>query len=525
MRGLLRMQSRLSRTYWDGPTANPWYTSVRRRRSSTRTTIASTRSRSLRPVACLLGLIVALSPLTQAAPDPIHASGDIIQYTTGADLFSSLRALDIESTSGEPLSLSFEFTAESVRLEIDETRSDVMIPAAGVEPTRETIPYEFSNPTALGAGQRDASKIFLAPLEEGTVLPNAWFGGSKGDLVASSVGSVEQPEPFPERDARSVNVGDAVVWTTSSLDHEFVIQGDWHMRIREVPFTIQDSDSSYEFVGDEEGEGVDGVATTGQVQRTAHVFARNATLTVTATSHDAVHSVYADVRSADFMDGVTVTGYNGPNLPEGIEHLLRDGDLIIQEDVQFTNLFGGDGVRFDIRVGEDVLPVPDEGEPIEPDTVVSEPPGQSWLWWLIGIFGVVLVGGGAVLRYHHPSLSRVENAMDNGRYNYAARHSLYHVHQSRAPGKASLIHAVSLLRLGKPEDAGEFLEELSLEQRPEAPTWAYLLATAKAWLGQQEEAIQLLVDCLHQAPQYIEEVRGNPVFGELLKDPRLTTNR
>ncbi|HJQ93672.1 MAG TPA: hypothetical protein VJ874_05235, partial [Candidatus Thermoplasmatota archaeon] len=114
---------------------------------------------------------------------------------------------------------------------------------------------------------------------------------------------------------------------------------------------------------------------------------------------------------------------------------------------------------------------------------------------------------------------RLERVMDRGRYaDVVARRGRVRVRPSQAP-QANLLHAVSLLALQRHDEAGRFLEGLPAGERPEPPTFSYLLATARAGQGETEEAVRLVRDCLSAAPEYLPEIVANPSLLPFLQDP------
>jgi hypothetical protein len=111
---------------------------------------------------------------------------------------------------------------------------------------------------------------------------------------------------------------------------------------------------------------------------------------------------------------------------------------------------------------------------------------------------------------------RLEQAMDLGLYDQVLQKGKPFLQRGRHQREAAVLMSMALLKAKGGKPAEDFLGLLGADKRPDAGTWNYLMAWAKARQGLLDEARELVRACLEVEPAYTGEIRRNPVLASLL---------
>lgn len=415
-------------------------------------------------------------------------------------------------------------TGETLLLEHDTRWANTSAAGAFVRPEFATDHDEYRNGTFSATAFRAGQDVFLADLE-GRSAPLLTWTGVAGRLDDSRAGTVDQYVlPTQGRPERSIDVADSVSWTPSPGWASLSATGDFYVALWEIDGTASDSNHTGSYTTGETSEGptsgvLPPVLAVGRVEdRLLHVLAFNATLEWRFRVPAPEESINKQGVLAFHIDDATVDS-EAPFILSGATGALRNEGAsidVVDDEVQVAL-----GRLDSVRAAGDALAVrltaPDDAISINGQTAAWPRPEGAPRWVIAAAAVALAVGLALAWRWSRSGLRRLERAMDRGLYaEVVARRG--RPGTRRAP-QANVLHAVSLLALQRHDEAGLFLEGLMAGERPEPPTFSYLLAAVRAGQGKSAEAASLVHDCLAAAPEYLAEVVANPSLLPLLQTP------
>jgi predicted Zn-dependent protease len=113
-------------------------------------------------------------------------------------------------------------------------------------------------------------------------------------------------------------------------------------------------------------------------------------------------------------------------------------------------------------------------------------------------------------------VQRMERELNRSRYELVAGHRTKRLLKSKHAGRASLYRATALLALGAYQEAGLFLQSLTMQARPDAATYHLLNAHALSGIGSKDAAARELAACIALVPSYGAEASQIPLLAPLV---------
>lgn len=485
-------------------------------------------------LAMLLATLFMPLSAAEATQDPLTGQAGTIEYAgEDAELVGRLDAFYAYGAGVEDtMDVSLSLTAEHLRVEVDETYHHTIVAGGSIMPDDPTTDRrEFWDATLSGSGDDDGLKLFFTAIDgpRGATLTT---DSTQGRLQPSSEDTVTEFNYSQNHAPKSVDVQNTSGWDSEVERFTVHLYGDFYFSDKAVPFTVEATNKTYRYNGSDPSRSENGVVYEQRV-RSAYVYAYNATLEVTVTGTGRSTQAYVSEPSLESDDGATFLDFTGTYINEGERKRIRTptdirvsdpiwiGDLAVRSEGRFSFSYliaskeqdiPGSGLETTLPSG---APAADAPAPGPSTTSIWESDG----YWL----GPTAVAGTTLLFLLvylslRPPFWLVRAAMEGKRYGFVTRYSPRHLRNETVAPRASVIHAVALLAQKRPVEADEFLTGLTEKQRPERPTWAYLMATARVIQGDNVSALRFLRECLQGAPEFEHEIAMNPVFSMLWQD-------
>jgi hypothetical protein len=474
--------------------------------------------RSVLRFSLVLLLAVALGPCASASRGDL--SVDHVALQGEAVLAGRCRVVQYAGIeAGDDLSLTI--VGETLVLELDTRWAN----RTTLEEKQSTRRDEYHNGTFDATAFRAGHELFLADVP-GRAAPWLQWTGTGGLLEASAPGTVEQsvfpPEGHPPR---SIDIGGTVEWTPSPGWTSLSATGDFYLALWEVDGQASEGRRTASYTTGETAKGptaavplIPSSLAVDKEDRLLHVFAFNATLEWRFQEPDVdsgdkssgVLAFHVTDAAIDSPAPIALSGATGTLSGNGAKSDVHEGEVRVASGRLESVQAAGDRLVVS-------LAAPDDAISVDGQQVVWPRPEGTPRWAVVAAAAALAAGLALAWRWSGSGLRRLERVMDRGLYaDVLARRG--RIGARHAP-KANVLHAVSLLALRRPDEASRFLEGLVDAERPEPPTFSYLLAAARAGQGKTAEAARLVRDCLTAAPEYLPEVMANPSLLPLLQAP------
>lgn len=199
------------------------------------------------------------------------------------------------------------------------------------------------------------------------------------------------------------------------------------------------------------------------------------------------------------QEDVVLEGATGSLWFKGKERSADDGRLSLPGPVRL-DLAPQPGA-LEVRVADDSRPAGASGGDLA---------DAGGFWAGIGLTAVAVAGGGTGLALRRtPSMARIENALEAGRYTKAARLSGRIL--ARQPGRdeAALSRAVALSKSGRSKQVIQEVTDRLARHEPEDGTMHYVLGLAYLDVGDSRHAEQALKEAAQRTPALTGEVSAH----------------
>ncbi len=225
--------------------------------------------------------------------------------------------------------------------------------------------------------------------------------------------------------------------------------------------------------------------------------------------------------------GIELKNVGGTLIGGALEQTLLNSTLYLPGPAKLGNgTLNSRGLVFDAYTPSDVIYVDGSALEVVPRTPGKSPPEKATAvvmqlgseWWFGPSFGVFLLGSFLVGVRSVKPYWLLRWKMRRGNHDFVAENAPRFFSKQRTRKSVLMMHALALLGAGRFQEAVEFVFTLMPDDRPDAATWNYMAAMALAGSGEFDEAYDHLNRCLTIAPQYIEEVKQNPLLVRLLND-------
>lgn len=314
------------------------------------------------------------------------------------------------------------------------------------------------------------------------------LAGDSGS-VRRSTGNQEWDLQFDQARTPPVVETHQTILQKINQNGEIFAQGNFKFSIWNANFTTQ---NNHYYAGSESGNDPLGIGQ-GRSQ-IIHVTVKNGSLQGTLPGGQ-VETYWATAQLKG-LDSITLTGARGQagqllgtvKVEGNWEMRLDEGDAITASQIQANTAIVG-------------------GARIQQTT--------TWQWWLTAIPFLLLAT--FIIRPSSKKLVRkMEEELNQSKYELVAGHRTKRLLKSKHAGRASLYRATALLAMGAYQEAGLFLQSLTMQARPDAATYHLLNAHALSGIGSKDAAARELAACLALVPSYGSEASQIPLLAPLV---------
>lgn len=453
---------------------------------------------------------------------------EIIQIA-GGQVEGELAAMRFGTTYEPSETPTWHLAGRAIQVITENTVSNATLGIAINDPPYETSARHGN--FEASATIRGGATLAVVPLSE---MAPIGIQSAIGQFQASPSNTFYEGGPLerPSEHRTEIDISQTTRFQAGSRIDAITIYGDLILDNWEVDWIVShDEGNTWYPSGREETPLVDGQPDFGPAhvgrthQRDTFFYIQDAELTLTGVSAGSFEA-YMHQWSGQWPEGLVIGAATGTMTSNGQEMVISDqavelpGPAFVDGATVEGNLLSIEArtQAGALRIGgiEFAAPAGDERRGFSNAIdVVWQQTGTTWLAPMAALLlaGMALVG----IRFQKP-FWYVRWRMHRGHHEFVVTQTpRFFANASKRP-TAAMIHALALLGVGQFKEASQFLYSLVTADRPEEPTWHYLVAMALAGDGAFGPARHHLARCVKAAPQFIEEIRQSPILSRMIRE-------
>lgn len=431
---------------------------------------------------------------------------------------------DFDTRGTTPPAGPFELSAKAIHSRVAVVESVVLAGSYGHEKDAYVERKEFTNAMARSDGPRPGHYLAI-------------FGSPTSQFELSASRGTVQPAPettfrstefaYSEIQPLERDLTDAITWTQPGAAGMLTLRGDFTVVLWETDLDVADSEGETTiWTGIRDHPIVPGpadvptAAIADRTKRQAYLEVEGGTLTMPWLAA----SMKLHLLSGDMVVEGEVT-FEGPT-GTLVSAVPSEDTLTLQGDLHLT-LANADSGRIPFEIRGNLREAESGGDAIA--LVIPGSPEilglRPWLWLVgaavVALPAIFIAGVYTRRRQQSARMERMETLMEAGEFEAAAR-AADRLLRSKDFGKdASVIKVEALVRLGRYDEAGQFLDSLKPWTGAPAAMIDFLNSYVLVLRGFTDKAVTRLAACLEAAPEFVDEVQASAAFAPILDDPRL----